>query len=74
MRGKKGPFDYRELNRFVGMRGKKVPYGRIRQLQTDLESEMEMPSLLASEMIPDKRVPSGFYGVRGKKWSGKSKQ
>lgn len=71
MRGKKGPVDYRDMNRFVGMRGKKIPLGRMRQLQSNIVADLEEPNMLSLDMAADKRVPSGFYGVRGKKWSGK---
>lgn len=72
-RGKKGPFEFR--GKFVGVRGKKVPGGAIRNLAMNLGGEYMMPEMQSGRLIPNefesnKRVPSGFQGMRGKKWTG----
>lgn len=80
MRGKKGPFELR--HKFVGVRGKKVPGGvpllsrvGVRQLRMGNEylmPEMQSAHLSAADVEANKRAPTGFLGMRGKKWSGKS--
>lgn len=73
-RGKKGPFEFR--GKFVGVRGKKVPAGSIRNLAMNL-GEYTMPEMQSARLIPNefesnKRAPSGFQGMRGKKWAGEN--
>lgn len=79
-RGKKGPFELR--HKFVGVRGKKVPGGVpfqggssvVRQLR--MSNEYLMPEMQSahlsdsSDIEANKRAPTGFLGMRGKKWSG----
>lgn len=71
-RGKKGPFEFR--GKFVGVRGKKIPGSTLRNLALNL-GEIPMPELqsahlVGSEFESNKRAPSGFHGMRGKKWTG----
>lgn len=69
-RGKKGPFEFR--GKFVGVRGKKIPDGSLRRLAMELgELQPEMQSSVLMGAESNKRAPSGFQGVRGKKWTGK---
>lgn len=73
MRGKKGPFEFR--GKFVGVRGKKIPAGSLRNLAMSLGEyqlpEMQSAHLIDNELGSNKRAPSGFQGMRGKKWDGK---
>lgn len=70
-------------HKFVGVRGKKVPGGvpavptnaisGYRQLRTGNEylmPEMQSAHLSDASFGANKRVPTGFLGMRGKKWSG----
>lgn len=69
-RGKKYPFEFR--GKFVGVRGKKIPDGSLRRLAmelSELQPESRSSALMGSEMESNKRAPSGFQGVRGKKWT-----
>lgn len=70
-RGKKGPFEFR--GKFVGVRGKKIPVGSpIRRLTmelNELQPGLESAALVGPES--NKRAPSGFQGLRGKKWTSK---
>lgn len=70
MRGKKGPFEFR--GKFVGVRGKKIPKGSLSHYSSDLSDLTELASdtIMDSDMSSNKRGPSGFVGMRGKKWSG----
>lgn len=71
-RGKKGPFEFR--GKFVGVRGKKIPDGSLRRLAMELnglQPELQSAALMGPDMESNKRAPSGFQGVRGKKWTGK---
>lgn len=72
------PIDFR--GKFVGVRGKKVPGGvAMRDFVQGRGGEFAMPemqsghvmrsSAQASEAESSKRAPSGFHGMRGKKWS-----
>ncbi|KAJ6629957.1 Tachykinin, partial [Pseudolycoriella hygida] len=67
-RGKKGPFEFR--GKFVGVRGKKIPNGSLRRLAMELgevQPELQSAALIGPES--NKRAPSGFQGLRGKKWT-----
>lgn len=77
-RGKKVPVDFR--GKFVGVRGKKVPVGMaLRDLVAARGGEYTMPELQSGAHLEtgvdgesSKRAPSGFHGMRGKKWSSSS--
>ncbi|XP_037039736.1 tachykinins isoform X2 [Bradysia coprophila] len=73
-RGKKGPFEFR--GKFVGVRGKKIPDGsplrRLAMELSELHPELESAALMGSES--NKRAPSGFQGLRGKKWTDSSNE
>lgn len=74
MRGKKIPVNFR--GKFVGVRGKKVPGGVA--LRGFHAGELAMPELQSAHLVDasaaaasefsNKRAPSGFHGMRGKKW------
>uniref|UniRef100_A0A6B2E8Z0 Putative conserved secreted protein n=1 Tax=Phlebotomus kandelakii TaxID=1109342 RepID=A0A6B2E8Z0_9DIPT len=72
MKSKKGPYEFR--GKFVGVRGKKIPAGSaLNKLITELDElqadgALQPAQLMESEDAPIKRVPSGFMGMRGKKW------
>lgn len=63
MRGKKGPYDYQFRGKFVGVRGKKMYEGRPSELQM-------LADKLAwnGDSYEKRKGPSGFVGMRGKKW------
>ncbi|GAB0099221.1 hypothetical protein DMENIID0001_150690 [Sergentomyia squamirostris] len=74
MKSKKGPYEFR--GKFVGVRGKKIPAGNeLNELLMELDENqadgwLETPQLIqVADEAPMKRVPSGFMGMRGKKWS-----
>lgn len=70
-RGKKGPFEFR--GKFVGVRGKKVSAGSLRNFAMNMADlqlpELQSAHLVNSELDANKRAPSGFQGMRGKKWT-----
>lgn len=37
---------------------------------SELQPEMRSAALMGADMESNKRAPSGFQGVRGKKWTG----
>lgn len=75
MRGKKEYDGKRAPSGFYGMRGKKSDYDdqTVNDLQAELYQELQqerlrIASLLDNYMVDkDKRKPSGFVGLRGKK-------
>lgn len=73
MRGKKQPMEFR--GKFVGVRGKKNNSSSLQQLEEQLgnmdNNEFADSRGSADEDSKAKRAPSGFVGMRGKKWPGK---
>uniref|UniRef100_A0A7G3B2G8 Putative tachykinin n=1 Tax=Lutzomyia longipalpis TaxID=7200 RepID=A0A7G3B2G8_LUTLO len=79
MKTKKGPYEFR--GKFVGVRGKKIPTGSaLNKLITELDElegdggYLQTAQLMQAEETPIKRVPSGFMGMRGKKWAESSNE